>query len=107
MAYDLKLEARVDELLKKKRGVVKKRMFGGLAYMLKGKMFCGVLKDQLVLRVSKEESVTLLKVKNVKPMNFTGRVIRGFLFIQSPALRTKKSLQSWLDRGIDFVTSIK
>ncbi|MBM2846978.1 MAG: methyltransferase [Bacteroidetes bacterium] len=75
MAYNEALASRTRAALARKRGITEKAMFGGLSFLLNGKMVCGVLKNDLVVRVHPDESDALLKKPYVRPMDFTGHPI--------------------------------
>ena len=102
MAYSEKLEERITKLLKTTKGVVKKKMFGGVAFMLKDKMFCGIVKDDLMVRCLDENYESLLKKPHARQMDFTGRPMKGFLFVDAAGIRTDKQLNKWIDTGIEF-----
>jgi TfoX/Sxy family transcriptional regulator of competence genes len=103
MAYDEKLAERISKILKGKRGLVEKKMFGGIAYMLKDKMFVGIAKNQLMVRVLNERYEEYLKKPHAKEMDFTGRPLKGFLYISEDGIKTDKQLSKWIDAGIEFV----
>jgi hypothetical protein len=96
VAYDEKLAGRVRALLGGKRGVTEKKMFGGIAFLLRGKMCCGVLNSDLVARVGAENYATAVKRRHARPMNFTGRSIKGFVYVGPGGTRTTRDLQRWL-----------
>ncbi len=100
MAFDEKLVARVDLLLKRKKGIGKLNMFGGICYLLYGNMIGGVHQDRLIIRVGPEKYVELLSRKHVKPMDFTGKPLTGFLYIDKRGCSKEKELKSWLDLGL-------
>ena len=102
MPFSEKLDTRITELLKTKRGLVKKKMFGGVCYMLKDKMIAGIVEDKLMIRCIKDEYDSLLKKPHAAVMNFTGRPMKGFLYIEPAGIKTNKQLQKWLDVGIEF-----
>jgi len=106
MAYDEKLAARVRTLFKGKRGLVEKKMFGGVAFMLKGKMCCGVLNNDLVARVGTEQFARALKKPHVQPMTFTGRVSKGFVYVGPAATKNARSLKRWVDDCVAFVATL-
>jgi len=106
MAYDEKLAGRVRALLEGKRGIGEKRMFGGIAFLLRGKMCCGVLNADLVARVGAEYYGKALKQRHVRPMNFTGRAINGFVYVGPGGTRTRRGLQHWLDQSLAFAASL-
>lgn len=102
MAFDEKLADRVRQLLKDKREISEKRMFGGMAFMVKGKMCCGVLNDDLVARVGAENYEDALKVDHVRPMDFTGRPIKGYVYVGPKGTRTDLGLRKWVLQSVDF-----
>ncbi len=106
MAYDEKLAQRVRSLIVNKKGLSEKKMFGGIAFLLFGKMCCGVLKDDLVVRISPEDYWRALNKPHVRPMDFTGKPIKGYVYVGPEAIRTGRSLRAWLDKSIGFVTSL-
>lgn len=108
MAYDQKLAERIRKALRGKGEVREIKMFGGLCFMLGGKMGCGVLKDVLVARVDPKEAPALLKQPGVRPMDFTGRPMKGFLYVKQSELAGAK-LARWLKRCAAYAsfTSIK
>ncbi len=103
MAYDEKLADRMRKILKNYRGVSERKMFGGLAFMLRGKMFCGIIKEDLVVRVGKERNEEALSKPHARPMDFTGKPMAGFVFVNSKGTKTDKSLENWIKMGIEFV----
>lgn len=106
MAYDEKLAQRVRSLIVKHKGMSEKKMFGGIAFLLFGKMCCGVLKDDLVVRIGFEDYERALNKPHVRPMDFTGQPMKGYVYVGPEAIRTARSLQAWLDKSIGFVTSL-
>jgi TfoX/Sxy family transcriptional regulator of competence genes len=106
MAYDEQLAVRVRALLKGRRTIVEKKMFGGLAYMSRGKLFAGILNRDLVVRVGPEANDQALKEPHTRPMNFTGRPMKGYLYVSPGGTRTAAYLRKWLTRGQKFVTSL-
>lgn len=78
-------------------------MFGGIAFLLRGRMCCGVLGDELVVRVPDDEFSAVLRHRHVRPMDFTGRPLKGFVYVSPPGFRTSAALRSWLARGERFL----
>ena len=105
MAFSEKLADRIRKTLGWRKGITEKKMFGGLSFLLNGKMCCGVLKDILVVRVNPKESDTFLKKPHVRPMDFTGRPMKGFLYVSTDGCKTEKQLSAWVERSVDFVSS--
>ncbi len=103
MAYNEDLGLRIVRKLAE-LGVdfAEKKMFGGLAFMINDKMCVGIVKDQLMLRVMDEHYDALLEENNVHPMEFTGKTMRGFLFIDPQAFETDSGLMRWINYGLEF-----
>jgi TfoX/Sxy family transcriptional regulator of competence genes len=106
MPYDEKLAGRVRRLLEGRNGVSEKRMFGGLAFMLGDRMCCGVLNQDLVARIGPEAYESALDKPHVRPMDFTGRPIKGYVYVGPQATRSHGALKAWVDRSITFSSSL-
>ena len=102
MAYSEQLAQGISNLLSKQKGVVEKKMFGGIAYMLKDKMMVGIAKERLMIRCLPERYEELLQKPHAGVMDFTGKVMKGFLYVDEAGYRTDKQLQSWIDVGIEY-----
>ncbi len=101
MAYDETLAQRVRAALASRDGIVEKKMFGGVAFMIGGHMSCGVVNETLMVRVDPEREEALLQEPGARPMNFTGRPMRGFLFVEGVGL-AGAALRRWVKRAADF-----
>ena len=106
MAYDEKLADRIRKILGKNKNVIDKKMFGGLSFLLKGKMVCGVLKEDLVLRISHDQYEVALKKPKVRPMDFTGRPMKGFIYVNSNGCKSDKDLKQWVGLSLEYAKSI-
>ena len=106
MAYDEVLAGRITTLLKRRRGITRKKMFGGLCFLMDGKMVCGVERNRLVVRVGPARYEALLKQPHVKPMDFTGRPLRGFVYVLPQGLQSRAALKMWIDRGLRYAKSV-
>jgi len=92
------------EVLSTTKGVVEKKMFGGLAFMWKDKMFCGIIKDDLMVRVLEEKYEDLVSRNYARPMDFMKtRTMPGFIYVSLDGLKTEKQLASWINCGKEFV----
>jgi len=78
-------------------------MFGGLVFMVAGQMCCGVLRDELFVRVGAERLDDALAQPHVRPMDFTGRRSSGMVYVSQDGLRTDQALAAWVQRGIDYI----
>lgn len=77
-----------------------KKMFGGLALMLGGNMACGVIRDELMVRVGAEASDDALRLPHARPMDFTGKPLRGFVYVAPAGCSSDADLDAWVARGL-------
>ncbi len=106
MAYDEKLAERVRELLKRRRGIGEKKMFGGLAFLVNGHMACGIIGDELMVRVGPEAYDAALKKPGARAMDFTGRPMKGMVYVGPRGIRPAPSLEAWLEQGLSYARSL-
>ena len=103
MAYDEKLADRVRELIAATHdNVEEKRMFGGLCFMVNEKMCVGVESERLMVRLDPEKYEEALEQDGCKPMDFTGKVMNGYVFVDVEALNTKKKLEYWMNLALEY-----
>ena len=107
MAYNETLAVRVRKALARYKAVSEIKMFGGLCWTIRGNMACGVLKDDLVLRVDPDKAAAYLKDPHARPMDFTGRPMKNFLYISSKGCATAAGLKKWVGRSVDYALSLK
>ncbi len=105
MAYDEKLANRVRNILDVEDGVTERKMFGGLAFMVHGHMACGIVGDDLMLRLGAEGAESALDRPHVRPMDFTGRPMTGMVYVDAAGLRGV-ALRRWVERAIAFVCTL-
>ena len=107
MAYDEDLADRIRELISADRDVEEKRMFGGLAFLIDGNMsVCVSSHGGLMVRVPRDETDKLLARDHVEPIVMAGRESRGWLRVSVEGVRTKRQLQGWVSRGVDYAKSL-
>lgn len=106
MAYDEQLADRIRRAMGPRPDVTEKRMFGGLAFLLDGKMFCGIVKDDLVVRVGPERYEAALAEAHVRPMDFTGRSMNGYVYVGPGGSRTEKAIKKWAELGLAFAATL-
>jgi TfoX/Sxy family transcriptional regulator of competence genes len=106
MAIDEKLAAIARAALASRSDVEEKRMFGGLAFMVRGHMACGVVGDQLIVRVGPESYERALRLSHAQEMRFTGKPMRGFVMVDAEGVATAKAVGSWVTRGVEFALSL-
>ncbi len=102
MPYDDKLAGRVRDILKRQTGVEERRMMGGLTFMVGGKMCVGVLRGDLMARIAPEDYESALQRKGCREMDFTGRPVRGFVFVGPEGTGTDEGLRTWITLALDF-----
>ena len=106
MAYDEALAGRVRTAMTGKDGLSERKMFGGLCLMLHGNMFAGVINDELMLRVGPDRFDAALSKPGARPMDFTGRPMSGFIYVQPSAFKTEAGLTGWLNEALGFVETL-
>jgi TfoX/Sxy family transcriptional regulator of competence genes len=103
MAYDEHLAERISGVLNEKKiRFEAKNMMGGLCYMIEDKMAVGIIKDSLMIRIDPDLYEKSLKKKGVRPMDFTGKVLKGFLLVDPIAIDMQKDLEHWIQLCLDF-----
>ena len=99
MAYDDELANRIRHVFSGRRDIAERKMFGGLAFLLRGRMCCGIVGNDLMVRVADGEFDEVMRGRHVRPMDFTGKPLRGFAYVAPPGFRTAAALRTWLSRG--------
>jgi TfoX/Sxy family transcriptional regulator of competence genes len=106
MAYSEELADRVREVIEERPDVTERKMFGGVAWMVKGNMACGVMGEDLMVRLDRDEVDEALSEEHVAPMEMTGRRMRGFVVVESAAIADDPDLARWVDAGSDFAEAL-
>lgn len=106
MAFDDHLAQRIRTILAAEVGITEKRMFGGLAFLRHGLMFVGVSGSELMARVGPATYEASLAREFVREMDFTGRPMKGYVYVDEPGLATDADLHFWLRRCLDFVATL-
>ncbi len=106
MAYDETLARRIRTRLADESGLTEKRMFGGLAFLHRGRMFAGINGEVLMARVGAAGHAAALARPHAREMDFTGRALTGFVYVDPPGIATDAQLSAWLARGLAFVKTL-
>ena len=103
MAYNEKLADRVREIISlTHKKIIEKRMFGGLCFMVNDKMCVGVEQERLMVRLDPARYEEAMEKEGCKPMDFTGKVMKGYVFVDIDALSTKKKLDYWMNLALEY-----
>jgi TfoX/Sxy family transcriptional regulator of competence genes len=103
MAYDEKLAERIRRAFRRRKvAFEEKRMMGGLCFMVDAKMCVGVERSRLMVRLDPEIYEACLKRKGCAPMDFTGRPLRGFVYVEPDGLSSEGGLNHWLKLALDY-----
>lgn len=106
MAYDENLADRIRAKLKGTRGLSEKKMFGGVGFMINGNMACGVIKQDMVVRLDNDAAEAALRRADVKVFNMTGRPMKGWILVGPHGVASGQALQSWVDQSVAFAKSL-
>jgi len=106
MAYDEGLAQRLREIFGAHSDVVEKKMFGGIAFMVSGHMCCGVVDDILMARVGPDQYQMALGRPHTREMNFTGKPLRGFVYVDPEGITSQEALQTWVDLCGNFIETL-
>ena len=106
MAYDEALADRVRELISARAEVSERKMFGGIGFMLSGNMAVGVIGEDLIVRLDPSDAEKALREPGVREFDFTGRPMKGWLFVGPEATAADENFAGWVDAGADFAASL-
>jgi hypothetical protein len=106
MAYEETVAQRVREVFGERPDLVEKKMFGGIAFMLSGHMCCGVVEDRLMARVGPHQYEEALAHAHAHEMDFTGKSLKGFVFVAPEGFATDAELESWVCSCEDFIRTL-
>jgi len=106
MAYDEGLAQRLRECLADRADVTERKMFGGLCFLVGGNMAAGIVGDELMLRVGPAAYAECLARPHAREMDFTGRALKGMVYVAADGLSEDDALAAWLARGVDYAASL-
>jgi TfoX/Sxy family transcriptional regulator of competence genes len=106
MAYDEELAQRIRDSLQELPGLVEKKMFGGIGFMVRGNMACGVNGDDLIVRVGPERYEEALADPHARVFDMTGRPMKGWVMVAAEGVEADDKLQRWVEQGVDFALSL-
>ena len=106
MAFDERLAERIRGTLGRRKGVVEKRMFGGVAFLLNGNMCVGVHKTELMVRLAPEETDAALSQPHTHRFDLTGRPMKGWILVKPAGLKTDATLSKWVQIAAKYAASL-
>lgn len=106
MAFDPGLAQRIREALGERSDLSERRMFGGIAFMVGGHMAVGVVGDTLMARVGPQRYADALQQPHVRPMDFTGRPLTGYIYVDPPGIEEDDALSAWVRTCAAFVATL-
>ena len=106
MAFDEGLAERVRDLLDQRKDLSERKMFGGLCFLLSGNMSFGIVGSELMVRVGPDAYPEALALPHAREMDFTGRSMRGMVFVSEDGISEDEDLEEWLQRGTAFAGSL-
>lgn len=106
MAFDEGLAERLRELLRDRPGIAEKKMFGGLCLLSRGHMFVGIVGEALMARVGPAAYEKALRRPHARMMDFTGRPMKGYVFVDPPGYEEDRDLKRWVEESLKFVSTL-
>ena len=106
MAYEEKVADRLRRALGPQKGLIERKLFGGIAFMLRGNMCCGVVGDRICLRLGNEGTTKALGEHHTSPMDFTGKPISTMVYLEPAGYQSGAALKKWVERAIKFSATL-
>jgi TfoX/Sxy family transcriptional regulator of competence genes len=106
MAYDEKLADRIRAILDDRSDVSERKMFGGLAFLVSGRMCVGIVGEDLMVRVGKDALEEAVRAPHARPMDFTGRPATGMVYVAPAGVKTTAGLRKWVEKGVELVVAL-
>jgi len=106
MAFSESLARRIRDALAGTKGLVEKKMFGGVGFLLHGNLLVGVWKDSLIVRLSLDDGQMALAEEHVRPFDITGKAMKGWVLVEPDGIESDQQLAEWLRRAREFVKGL-
>lgn len=106
MAFDEGLAERIREVTADAPRLSERKMFGGLCFLYEGHMCFGVIGTELMVRVGPDAYESSLVLPHAREMDFTGRVMRGIVYVAEPGLQEDEDLRAWIERGLNYAKAL-
>lgn len=106
MPFSESLASRTRDALARRRGITEQKMFGGLCFLLRGKLLVGVFRDSLIVRLGPGRAKEALGMPDVKEFDITGRPMKGWVVVEPEGIDTDRQLVTWIEKAIEFVDTL-
>ena len=106
MAYDEEFAARIRKGLGKRKGLVAKQMFGGIAFLLNGNMCVGIHKDELIVRIDPDDTDAALAKPYTRVFDLTGRPMKGWILVAPKGIATSAQLKKWISIAAKYAGAL-
>jgi TfoX/Sxy family transcriptional regulator of competence genes len=106
MSFDNHLADRIRKQLANQEGLTEKKMFGGIGFLLNGNMCCGVLGEEVVIRLDPEQTEKALTNKYTREFDFSGRPMKGWIYVGAKAVENETDLKHWVQIGLKYAGSL-
>ena len=106
MPYSKSLAARIRQVVSTRSGVVEKKMFGGVGFLLKGNMLVGVWQNSLIARLGAEQADKALRQPHVREFDITGRAMKGWVMVEPDGVENDGQLGDWIEQAVAFVATL-
>jgi TfoX/Sxy family transcriptional regulator of competence genes len=104
--YDEDLAARIRAAIGDDPSLSERKMFGGIAFMVDGNMACGIVRSDIMVRVGPDAYEDALSRPHARPMDFTGRPMKGMVYVDGPGIADDARLREWVERGCAYAASL-
>lgn len=106
MAFDEDFADRIRALLADQPDVTERKMFGGLAFLIAGNMACGIVGEDLMVRLGEDGAEAALDKPHTRPMDFTGRPMKSMIYVSQAGVVDERALETWVRRGVAFARTL-
>ena len=106
MPYDATLLTKIRQLLGKRKNLTEQKMFGGIAFLLRGNVCCGAWQEYLVLRLGEDAAWQVLGEEHTRPFDITGKPMRGWAMVEPAGWQNAAKLRRWIDWAVEFTESL-
>ena len=106
MPFDEVVAARVRSEMANLPGYSERNMFGGVCFMINGNMCCGVVRDELMLRLGNDLAGTSLDEAHTRPMDFTGKPMRSMIYVEPEGFSSKAGLRYWVEKAVNCARTL-